>query len=47
MKLKSLTSFEVLNQESIHVIAGGASAESRKKDVSSTTMDSASNDHFQ
>lgn len=47
MKLQSLTSFEVLNNETIHMITGGtAIAESKKKDVTSEKQDSASNDHF-
>jgi len=47
MKLKSLDSFELLNDESIYVIMGGTVAESRKKDVSSAKgSDSYSKDHF-
>ena len=49
MKLKSLTSFELLNNETIHLITGGQAGrrdESKKKDVTSESQDSASNDHF-
>jgi hypothetical protein len=48
MKLQSLQSFEVLNKETIHMITGGTAlaAESKKKDVTSTSQDSASNDHY-
>ena len=47
MKLQSLNSFELLNKETILVVTGGTSAaESKKKDVTSTSQDSASGDHF-
>ena len=47
MKLQSLNSFELLNKETIHMVAGGtAVAESKKKDVTSDTQDSASGDHY-
>ncbi len=46
MKLQSLKSFEVLNNETINLIAGGTARDSKKKDVTSTSQDSASNDHF-
>ncbi|WP_408045665.1 hypothetical protein [Tenacibaculum litopenaei] len=46
MKLQSLENVEVLNNETINVIAGGSAQESKKKDVTSTSKDSASNDHF-
>ncbi len=46
MKLQSLETLEVLNNETINVISGGSAQESKKKDVTSTSQDSASNDHF-
>lgn len=48
MKLQSLKSFETLNEESLSFICGGTAvaAESKKKDVTSTSQDSASNDHY-
>jgi hypothetical protein len=48
MKLQSLNTFELLNEETIHVITGGSAAAkpSKKKDVTSEKQDSASNDHF-
>ncbi|WP_408045662.1 hypothetical protein [Tenacibaculum litopenaei] len=46
MKLQSLENVEVLNNETINVITGGSAEESKKKDVTSTSQDSASNDHF-
>ena len=48
MKLKSLKTFEVLNEEIINVIVGGGAPgqDSNKKDITSETKDSASNDRF-
>jgi hypothetical protein len=46
MKLQTLKSFEVLNNETISLIAGGTARDSKKKDVTSTSHDSASNDTF-
>ena len=48
MKLKSLKTFEVLNEEIINVIVGGGSPgqDSNKKDITSTRQDSASKDRF-
>jgi len=46
MKLQSLKSFETLNKETICLIAGGTARDSKKKDVTSTSNDSASGDHY-
>ena len=47
MKLQSLKSFEVLNNETITLIVGGTARDSKKKDVNSTSHDSASGDTFE
>ncbi|WP_408045660.1 hypothetical protein [Tenacibaculum litopenaei] len=45
MELKSLQTFEVLNEETVHLITGGASLEDTKKgDVTSKSQDSKSDD---
>ncbi|WP_408045661.1 ComC/BlpC family leader-containing pheromone/bacteriocin [Tenacibaculum litopenaei] len=46
MKLPGLNEFEVLNNETLNVITGGAGQDTKKKDVKSEKQDSASNDHF-
>ena len=48
MKLQSLKSFEVLNNETITLIAGGnaRAAASKKRDVNSTSHDSISRDNM-
>jgi len=46
MKLQSLKSFETLNKETICLIAGGTAKDSKKKDITSTSHDSVSKDHF-
>jgi hypothetical protein len=46
MKLQTLKSFEVLNNETISLIAGGTARDSKKKDVTSTSHDCASGDTF-
>jgi len=44
MKLKSLDSFELLNDRTICMIIGGNALDSSKKDVTSTSGDSYSRD---
>lgn len=45
MKLETLTSFELLNESEMIVIAGGLlEADSKSKDVSSTSNDSLKHD---